>query len=159
MRMCCLFVPHRYQLSISSPLTVTSWLLCILNFNDVPLPWCSSVQCFVVALLVLSGLCAPCYTCTYVPCVLHATHVHVCSMLHMYSTYHVCSMLHMYSTYHVCSMLHMCSTYHVCSMLHMYIPCMLHATHVLVCSMLHMCHGAGAKVGWIKEYHGLTSTM
>ena len=23
----------------------------------------------------------------------------------------------------------------------------------------HMCHGAGAKVGWIKEYRGLTFTM
>ena len=35
------------------------------------------------------------------------------------------------------------------------------SVHVTVCACehLHMCHGAGAKVGWIKEYRGLTFTM
>ena len=28
-----------------------------------------------------------------------------------------------------------------------------------VCSYICVCHGVGAKVGWIKEYHGLTSMM
>ena len=30
---------------------------------------------------------------------------------------------------------------------------------VLLYTYVCMCHGAGAKVGWIKEYCGLTSTM
>ena len=31
--------------------------------------------------------------------------------------------------------------------------------HMYACIHVHMCHGAGAKVGWFKEYRGLTFTM
>ena len=35
----------------------------------------------------------------------------------------------------------------------------LSSMNIVVVLYRKTCHGAGAKVGWIKEYRGLTSTM
>ena len=42
--------------------------------------------------------------------------------------------------------------------IHTYIRTYIH-TYVHTYVHTYMCHGAGAKVGWFKEYRGLTFTM
>ena len=52
---------------------------------------------------------------------------------------------------HKCSIFAKAGTY-VRTYVHMYV-------HTMPYIHTYMCHGAGAKVGWIKEYRGLTFTM
>ena len=85
------------------------------------------------------------YVCTYCAYLLHV--VYVCSLIDV-------------RTY-VCTVFCGCLWQNLRDMfnwLHnvlLYVP-----TYVCMYVLnLHMCHGAGAKVGWFKEYRGLTFTM